>query len=369
MAGHDAEPLAPQLLRALAQVWERGWLPGEVLRQARRHDGALGETICAGAIAAQHAECLRQRGRSLHPAWTAHLDALDLPLVGPDPGWLVALATRAGVSELDVHRGVHRLLALVHSLPPLEVLLPTPGGLWPTRAGSDGAAQHDPILAKVRLLLAKAESTTFPAEADAFTAKAHELMAQHALDAAAVWDQQQRGEQPVAVRIPLDEPYVGPKARLLHAVARRSRCRAVEHSRLAMCTVVGFAPDVAAVELLVTSLLVQAQSALQAETRSAPPGSRVRTRGFRSSFLQSFAVRIDQRLAAVNESVHRAAVAERGGELVPVLTARTAAVDTTVGEMFPHLSTKRTSFPTDGLGWERGRQAADRARLRPDLPA
>ena len=43
------------------------------------------------------------------------------------------------------------------------------------------------MLARIRVLLAKAVKwTTFVEEADAFTAKAQELMARHAIDAAAV---------------------------------------------------------------------------------------------------------------------------------------------------------------------------------------
>ena len=46
----------------------------------------------------------------------------------------------------------------------------------------------DAVLARIRQLLAKAESTTFEAEALAFTAKAQELMTRHAIDAALVHD-------------------------------------------------------------------------------------------------------------------------------------------------------------------------------------
>ena len=56
-----------------------------------------------------------------------------------------------------------------------------------TRAAAGARARRpqgaDPkITERVRALLAKAESTTFPDEAEAFTAKAQELIAQHAID-------------------------------------------------------------------------------------------------------------------------------------------------------------------------------------------
>ena len=41
----------------------------------------------------------------------------------------------------------------------------------------DSARPDEKVLGRVRALLAKAESTTFPEEAEALTAKAQELMA------------------------------------------------------------------------------------------------------------------------------------------------------------------------------------------------
>ena len=55
---------------------------------------------------------------------------------------------------------------------------------------------------------------------------------------------------------------------------------------------------------------------------------------------------------------------------MPVLAARSEAVDDQVTAMFPRLRTKRSSGPSDALGWHAGRDAAERAdlpfaRLRP----
>ena len=56
-----------------------------------------------------------------------------------------------------------------------------------------------------------------------------------------------------------------------------------------MSAVVGFAADVAATEVLFTSLLVQAQTAMQAAAATAPAGARTRSRSFRSAFLVAYA--------------------------------------------------------------------------------
>lgn len=53
---------------------------------------------------------------------------------------------------------------------------------WPKEAASG----DDRVLARVRALLAKAESTEFPDEAEALLAKAQALISRHAIDRAAV---------------------------------------------------------------------------------------------------------------------------------------------------------------------------------------
>ena len=132
----------------------------------------------------------------------------------------------------------------------------------------------DPVLVKVRALLAQAESTTFEAEAETFTAKAQELMARHAIDAAMLWATTSRDERPTTIRLPIDDPYADIKSLLLQYVASHSRCTAVWDGVNALSTVVGFASDVASTEMLFTSLLVQSQAALRAEGAKAGPGSR-----------------------------------------------------------------------------------------------
>ena len=219
------------------------------------------------------------------------------------------------------------------------------------------------MLTRVRALLAQAESTTYEAEAAAFTAKAQELMARHAIAAAIVWERAGRDEDPVTIRLAIDEPYVDAKSLLLQIVAENSRCRAVWHTDYALSSVIGFSSDVAATETLFTSLLVQSQVAMQVEAAAAPPGSRVRSRGFRSSFLLAYAHRIAERLAEVNKSIESEVDTDSSGSLLPVLAARAGAVDDTVDELFGTLKSSPVRGGTDMVGWARGRSAADRARL------
>jgi hypothetical protein len=265
---------------------------------------------------------------------------------------------------------VIRSLQLLVDLGQLPTILPPPGtDLSTWRLCERNRAADDPVLGKVRALLAQAESTTFEAEAETFTAKAQELMARHAIDAALLWERTDRGDRPVTIRLPIDDPYADQKAQLLHVVARNSRCKAVQHADYGLVSVVGFAADVMGVELLFTSLLVQSHSAMHAEAATATPGSHTRGRSFRTSFLFAYACRIDKRLASVNESVEAEVAPATGRMLLPALSARSDAIDDEIAATFGPLTTSRARRSYDALGWDRGVLAADRAQLQPDLPA
>ena len=241
-------------------------------------------------------------------------------------------------------------------------------------AGTSGYEGVDPrVLARVRALLAKAESTTFPAEAETFTAGAQALMARHSIDAALVASADGASSPgPVGVRIWIDSPYESAKVSLLSAVARANRCQAVWHKQLGACTVLGFDADLAAVDALFTSLLVQATHAMNLAGPRVDAAGRSRTRAFRHSFLVAFASRIGERLAEAARSEERRAAGESGCDrLLPVLAAREADVERHVAQLFPRLRTGARVSVGDGEGWASGRAAADRAALgiRGRLPA
>jgi hypothetical protein len=232
------------------------------------------------------------------------------------------------------------------------------------------------MLGRIRALLAKAESTEFAEEAEALTAKAQQLMAQHSISEALITVDTGRQDTPGACRIGVDNPYEQTKAVLLDTVAVANRCRTVWSRDLGFSTVIGFDADLDAVELLYTSLLVQAQAALsRAGSRRHADGSS-RTRSFRQSFLLAYARRIGERLTAATERATSDAVAgtapldEAAGAaakpepgLLPVLAAREDTVNDTTEQMFPELTTTRSVRANDGEGWAQGTAAADRATL------
>lgn len=354
---------AAEFRRAIPGLWDAGWQPTELVRQARRSSARAGRLVAA-AVLADHAH---RAPSTLHPQWAEQVDAIasshDTARRAPSGAdWLAAVCAREALAGAALAAALIEALAAVFGVGALPVILPPPGQRRDATESRRQAAD-DPVLTKVRALLAKAESTPFEAEAEAFTAKAQELMARHAIDVALVWEQAGRDERPVTIRLPVDEPYTDAKSLLLHVVAEHSRCRAVIHTRYALCAVVGFASDVAATEVLFTSLLVQSQIAVQAEAAAAAPGSRVRSRSFRSSFLLAYANRIGERLAEVNRAVESDMAETRGGALLPVLVARSGAVDEAIEEVFGDLQVTLVRGGDDLVGQARGRAAADRAQL------
>lgn len=217
------------------------------------------------------------------------------------------------------------------------------------------------LLDRVRSLLAKAESTTFEAEAEALTAKAQELMARHSIDHAMLAGprpDEQAGSRDLAVA----NPYASPKASLLGVIARANRCEAVWTPHLQRATVFGYELDLEMVELLYTSLLVQATAAMVAAGSQVDRHGRSRTRSFRSSFLLSFGARIGERLQQASAAAAREAEATHGAALVPVLAEREAQVKEAMTKAFPRTRAQRPSV-SNGSGWRAGRLAADQAQL------
>ncbi len=188
-------------------------------------------------------------------------------------------------------------------------------------------------------------------------------MTRHAVDVAIVSARADHSEAPVTIRLPIDDPYVDAKSLLLQHVAESSRCRSVFHERFAMSAVIGFATDVGATEMLFTSLLVQAQTAMHGAAATAPAGARTRSRAFRSAFLVAYAHRIGERLAAINADVIGDVEAEASDSILPVLAARSSVVDAAVAEMFGALNPTMVRGGYDAAGRASGHLAADRAQL------
>ncbi|WP_128433611.1 DUF2786 domain-containing protein [Streptomyces cyaneus] len=316
----------------LAAAWRRGWQPADVVRLVRRDLDDVHVRLLAALIRSQ-APYDRPRG----PRWTAQLD--DLPAETPPRTDRFSHAT----AVLELYR-------LLLRLPALEPLDEQAGP--PTRHPKPASR----MLTRIRALLAKAEATGFPQEAEALTAKAQELMARHSIDEALLDAQAPSHDAPGACRIGVEPPYEQAKAVLLDAVATVNHCRAVWNEPFGFSTVVGFEADLEVVELLYTSLLVQATTAMTKAEAAQRAGGRKRTKTFRQSFLAAYAHRVGTRLRAAAETPVT-------DDLLPVLASREVAVTDRLDRMFPETTTTRLRGVSDEAGWVEGAEAADRAQM------
>jgi hypothetical protein len=351
--------------RVLSSLWDGGWQPLEVARQVRRVRRGRHAEVIAGAIGAA-ASWERGAGATMPDGWASQLRVLGVERsTDAAEDWVGIWCQGTGLPLADAYKMVLETLGVLLTLPPIEQLI-TPPGEWGGLSMLTGLPPDDPVLTKIRALLAKAESTGFEAEAEALTEKAQELMARHAIDDALARADRPREERPVARRIAVDDPYAAPKSSLLKVVADANGVRCVWYERFAMMAVVGFSGDLDAVELLFTSLLVQASRAMLAKGSVSDGRGRSRTRSFRQSFLLAFAARIHERLTVAATSARRAAEGELGVSLLPVLASRDQEVDDAVTSVFPQLVRKAGPAVTNHAGWLAGRTAAELATLGPE---
>ncbi|GLZ01331.1 DUF2786 domain-containing protein [Actinoplanes sp. NBRC 103695] len=332
---------------AVGRLTDRGWQPAELHRVVARRGDPSEARLVVDALAARLAEV-----RVVDPRWLEQARELGAAVwwSGEDDH-LRAAAGRWRVDRVTLLDSALALLRTLRALPPIDVLLPPPG----TVAAAPATGADPRLLNRVRALLAKAEATDFPAEAESYTAKAQELIARYSLDAALA-ESQVSEVVPFARRIGVDHPYESEKASLLNAVARANRCHTVWSPELGFSTVFGFEADLAAVELVYTSLLVQSHRAM---IGAEPRTGKARIKAFRRSFLIAYAVRIGERLEAVTAS----AALEAGGNVLPVLASRDVQVRETMDRAFPRTVRSRGFRVDSDEGWHSGRQAADRATL------
>lgn len=227
---------------------------------------------------------------------------------------------------------------------------------------SDAAFEPAPaagdLVAKVRKLLAMAEGTSNPNEADAFSRKAAELIAAHRIA-----PEQLRAASPsdLAVReVPIGRgAYVRGRLGLLGAVGRAHGCQVVFEQRSDGTTalVAGFRSDLDTIELLYQSLHTQAASRMAAVRRATPAA----TQQWRRSFLFGYATEIDRMLTAAAQAARLEV--HPSGNTVPALRARDRQVAEFARQRFGRVVSARRPAAAQAGGWDAGRAAAADADL------
>jgi hypothetical protein len=220
------------------------------------------------------------------------------------------------------------------------------------------------LLDRVRKLLAQAEDDAVtPAEAQAFTAKAAELMAKYGIDRALLAADQPDTDQAANRILDIDNPWARERAHLLCGLASALRCQAIllggsrPGSRV---HIFGFWSDIERTDLLYTSVLIQMAHGLAGATVPEWSSS---PRAWRRSWLLGFATAVIARVRQAEHGAVQAATdrARPGGSdrTALVLADRSLIIRQQVEQAYPVTRRARVTYSGSGYrdGYERGQRA------------
>jgi hypothetical protein len=220
----------------------------------------------------------------------------------------------------------------------------------------------DRLLDRVRKLLAKAEGEgVTPAEAQALTAKAAELMAKYGIDRALLAAARPETDAPASRMVVLDNPWNRVKAHLLCGLGAALRCQCVlltarDGLRVHMF---GYASDLERADVLYTSVLIQMSHGLAL----APVPDRVSPRAWRRSWLLGFASAVIGRVKdAEQAAASQAGPAPAAGgasRAALVLADRSLVIRDAMRREYPVTRQARTTYSGTGYGagYARGQRA------------
>jgi hypothetical protein len=217
----------------------------------------------------------------------------------------------------------------------------------------------DPVLDKVRKLLAKAEATHNEHEAEAFAAKATALIAAHRIDVSRLAS---AGGDVVGLReVPVGRgAYVRARLALLGAVAAAHDCEVVWRTGPDGATgiLAGFTSDLDATLMIYESLHLQATSRMAAERRATPAA----TQRWRRAFLFGYADRAGELLRETRRQVETD-VRTAGSSTLPDLAGRAAQVRAFASTAFGRVTAASAPAPAAASGYHHGHAAASSADI------
>jgi Protein of unknown function (DUF2786) len=223
----------------------------------------------------------------------------------------------------------------------------------------------NPLLARIRKLLAKAEAEgTTPDEAQSLTAKAAELMARYGIDRALLAAQQPETDQPTDRKIDIGNPWARVQGHLLCGLASAMRCQCVILPRRGpgvRIHVFGYASDIERTDVLYTSLLVQMWHGLAAA--EVPSWSRS-PRAWRRSWLLGFVSAVVARVRAAEQGAAEQAAQEPSGQgpgTQLVLADRAQVIQRALDHAYP--TTRKSRMTYSGSGYGAGYAQGQRADL------
>lgn len=221
----------------------------------------------------------------------------------------------------------------------------------------------NPQLDRIRKLLAKAEAAgVTPAEAEALTGKAAELMARYGINRALLAATQPGTDQPADHIITIPNPWAAVHAHLLSGIGSAMRCKCILLTAAtgARVHVFGYASDIERAEVLYTSVLLQMQHGLAAVTVPQWTSS---PRAWRRSWLLGYATAVIARVRLAEQHAADQAAAEpaRTGSqsAAVVLASRQQVIGQRAHQAYPLTRKSRVTYTGSGYrdGYHQGNQA------------
>jgi hypothetical protein len=216
--------------------------------------------------------------------------------------------------------------------------------------------QND-LLDRVRKLLSKAEDEgCSPAEAEALTAKAAELMARYGIDRALLGALRPETDVPGDRVFTLGNPWGDVKRHLLAGIATALRCQCVltRNESGTRLHAFGYASDLERAEILFTSVLVQMARALalQRVPSYGDPAATGSARAWRRSWMLGYSTAVVARVRAAEEAAVASAPVETeaGTSTALVLADRSLVVRQQVAAAYPRLRKMRVTYSGSGYG-------------------
>jgi len=221
------------------------------------------------------------------------------------------------------------------------------------------------LLERVRKLLAKAEDPAVtPAEAEALTTKAAELMARYGIDRVLLAADRPSTDHPADRVIDIPNPWARIQAHMLCGLGAAMRCQCVilpsrePGSRVHMF---GFASDLERCEVLYTSVLVQMWQSLAAADVPAWTAS---PRAWRRSWLLGFTTAVVARVRAAEQKAAQQATAPAaasGSRAALVLADRSQIIARNLEQAYP--VTRKSRVTCTGSGYGAGHAKGEQADL------
>jgi hypothetical protein len=219
------------------------------------------------------------------------------------------------------------------------------------------------LLHRVRKLLAKAEAEgVTPAEAEALTAKAADLMAKYGIDRALLAADRPETDRPASRIIDVPGPWARVRAHLLCGLGSAMRCQCILLAASgpgARIHVFGYASDIERADVLYTSVLIQMWHGLAAA--QVPDWSRS-PRAWRRSWLLGFATAVTSRVRSAEHAAEcqaTAPAAEMSSTAALVLADRAQVFRRNVEQAYPVTRTARVTYSGSGYrdGYAKGARA------------